>query len=104
VVVAGDFNCAGSLIPLRGNAAHVAQLDDLLQCASAVPATVGGPTFRAGLLSWLLDRIYVRGLDLKRQGRGTNCRGSDHLPVWCTLRLAETGSNTGNTVESGSWP
>lgn len=88
VVVAGDFNCAGNIWRAYGNGAHVSRLDAALSAIFFNPAIDKSiPTFRTGLLDFVLDRIYLRELYAVEQGIDHESTGSDHFPIWAALEI-----------------
>ena len=86
VIVAGDFNCAGNLVRLRGNAANLRHVDHTLAGAGLATLATASPTFRSGLFRARLDRIYARGMQPVAGAIATTSRGSDHFPVWAVFR------------------
>ncbi|MGB7157238.1 MAG: endonuclease/exonuclease/phosphatase family protein [Tepidisphaeraceae bacterium] len=82
VVVAGDFNCSGSLYRFVSNGMHVRRVDRALAECGFTPVNTTGSTFRSGFVRARLDRIYARNVRTSAGAIATTSRGSDHLPVW----------------------
>lgn len=93
VIVAGDFNCAASLLRLSSNSGHVRRIDAAMAGAGFSPATPPGATFRSGPLRTHIDRIYVRQVVLDRGAIATTAKGSDHFPVWTRVTLPPRATN-----------
>lgn len=85
-VVAGDFNCGGSLFRGYDNATHVARVDRRLAAIGFRAAAGRANTFRVGLVAVRIDRLYARGVAVDEGRVAADARGSDHRPVWCVVR------------------
>jgi CPA2 family monovalent cation:H+ antiporter-2 len=85
VLVAGDFNCAGNLWRLRGNHRNANQVTKQMRSASFQSVCLDDPTFAPARLT--IDRMYARNLPCLNCGIDNSATGSDHFPIWSTLRL-----------------
>lgn len=88
VIVAGDFNTAGCvprLVSARADREGLRRL--MCQAGFRAAPDSARPTFRAGPYAAALDHVFVRGVGSMEAEVAAAACGSDHLPLWCRVRL-----------------
>ncbi len=91
LVLLGDFNTCGKPLQFcrRTSTKEIRELRRSLSAASLEPlpeSEVPYKTFHTALFSRALDHIFLRNARCCRWGSARNSRGSDHQPLWTTIR------------------
>ncbi len=91
VVLIGDFNTCGKPLQFcrRTSTKEIRDLRESLSAVSLKPlpnSEVPYETFHKTFFSRALDHIFLRDAHCCRWGSTINGRGSDHQPLWTTIR------------------
>ncbi len=91
VVLLGDFNTCGKPLQFcrRTSTKEIRDLRESLSAVSLKPlpnSEVPYKTFHKTFFSRALDHIFLRDAHCCRWGSTINGRGSDHQPLWTTIR------------------
>jgi endonuclease/exonuclease/phosphatase family metal-dependent hydrolase len=94
VILLGDFNTIGKPLQcwLAGSRKEIRNLRKSLGEIGLEPlpeTEVPFPTIRWLCFPYAVDHVFLRNADCCRWGITTNDRGSDHHPLWVTIRTNE---------------